>query len=159
MRYFRKLQNMTQNDLSDASNINPVLIRKYETGTRNPKFDQLKTIADALGVSVLEFLEYDLKTVGDIISLIQKLDTETSLQITGQKDASGNYIPSTMTLSFKDEAINTALADYLSCKEESSTAHKPEHIVTDNEKGIELTIENQISQMLLNDREIKKPEG
>ena len=40
-------------------------IKKYESGERNPKPDQLQKIAEALGISVTVFLDYDINTVSD----------------------------------------------------------------------------------------------
>ena len=47
IKYFRKLRGMTQEELSVASGIDYSQIRRYETGARNPKFDQLQSIARA----------------------------------------------------------------------------------------------------------------
>ncbi|MCI6165103.1 MAG: helix-turn-helix transcriptional regulator, partial [Lachnospira sp.] len=48
---------MTAQDLSEKSGINLSTIKKYETDGRNPKLEQLQKIADALEVSIFEFLD------------------------------------------------------------------------------------------------------
>ena len=72
--YYRRLRGMTQEELSVASGIDYSQIRRYETGARNPKFDQLQSIAGALGVGVTEFVDFKLDTVGDVVSLLIELD-------------------------------------------------------------------------------------
>ena len=155
MKYFRKLRNMTQEDLSNASGINYVLIRKYETGTRNPKFDQLTTIADALGVSVIEFLDIDIDTVGDLMSVIKKIDDNASVEFSGKKDKDGNYKPETISLSFKDDSINRALSTYMKYRDSiKDTADNFE--VTDSE-GNQITIEQIKGNLITDSTKIKKP--
>lgn len=156
MKYFRKLRNMTQEDLSNASGINYVLIRKYETGTRNPKFDQLTTIANALGVSVIEFLDIDIDTVGDLMSVITKIDDNTSMEFNGQKDNDGNYIPETISLSFKDDSVNRALSTYM--KYRDSIKDTDDNFEVTDSDGNQVTIEQIKGNLITNTRKIKKPE-
>lgn len=155
MKYFRKLRNMTQEDLSNASGINYVLIRKYETGTRNPKFDQLTTIANALGVSVIEFLNIDIDTVGDLMSIIKKIDENASMEFNGQKDSDGNYIPETISLSFKDDSINRALSTYM--KYRDSIKDTDNNFEVADSEGNQITIEQIKGNLITNSRKIKKP--
>ena len=49
-------------------------IRKYEFGIRNPKPDQLEKIATALGLNVIVFLDFNIETVGDVLSLLFSID-------------------------------------------------------------------------------------
>ena len=49
-------------------------IRKYELGIRNPKPDQLEKIATALGLNVSVFLDFNIETVGDVLSLLFSID-------------------------------------------------------------------------------------
>ena len=49
-------------------------IRKYELGIRNPKPDQLEKIATALGLNVSVFLDFNIETVGDVLSLLFAID-------------------------------------------------------------------------------------
>lgn len=156
MKYFRKLRNMTQEDLSNSSGINYVLIRKYETGTRNPKFDQLTTIANALGVSVIEFLDIDIDTVGDLMSVIMKIDDNTSMEFKGQKDNDGNYIPETISLSFKDDSFNQALSTYM--KYRDSIKDTDNNFEVTDAEGNQITIEQIKGNLITNTRKIKKPE-
>ena len=65
---YRKLKDMTQDELSKQSGIYLSTIKKYESGERNPKPDQLQKIAEALGISVTVFLDYDINTVSDVQS-------------------------------------------------------------------------------------------
>ena len=47
------------------------------------------------------------------MSLIQTLKNQTALNLTGEKDENGNYIPSSICLKFNDKNINRILAYYM----------------------------------------------
>lgn len=115
---YRKLQNMTQDELSKRSGIYLSTIKKYESGERNPKPDQLQKISEALGVSITVFLDFNITTVSDVISLIMKLDEQSSLKISADKDVQGKFMPDTVRLVFDDPQINDAICSYLECKEQ-----------------------------------------
>ena len=109
IKRYRKINNMSQEELSTLSGINVSTIKKYECGYRNPKPDQLVKIANALNVSVLVFLSFDLTTTSDILALLIKLAENSDLEIECQKDNSDNYVTNTISLSFKDPVINQTL--------------------------------------------------
>ena len=109
---YRKLKDMTQDELSKQSGIYLSTIKKYESGERNPKPDQLQKIAEALGISVTVFLDYDINTVSDVLSLVMKLNEQSSLKISADKDKDGNYIPSSIHMTFEDSQINEAICSY-----------------------------------------------
>lgn len=117
IKYFRKLKGITQDELAKACDIDPTIIRKYETSARIPKIEQVQTIASALDVSPLVFYENDINTVGEAMTLIMQLHKQTKLKITGEKDEEGNYIASSMTLNFDDKKLNEALAQYITYEE------------------------------------------
>jgi len=48
----RKEKNLTQAELAKKTNLSEISIRKYESGDRNPKFEQIRCIAAALGVYI-----------------------------------------------------------------------------------------------------------
>ena len=85
IRTFRKEQNMSQDDLATKSGINVSTIKKYEIGDRKPKLDQLLKIASALGVSINEFLTFEISTIGDVLSILMRLDEQTDMDITSKK--------------------------------------------------------------------------
>ena len=151
---YRKLQNMTQDELSKRSGIYLSTIKKYESGERNPKPDQLQKISEALGVSITVFLDFDINTVSDVISLIMKLDEQSSLKISADKDAQGAFVPGTVRLSFDDPQINDAICAYLECKDQLN-------VISDNsdpavvETSIQSTDETK-NRLLLYSEDIKK---
>ena len=112
IKRYRKINNMSQEELSTLSGINVSTIKKYECEYRNPKPEQLVKIANALNVSVLVFLSFDLTTTSDILALLIKLAENSDF-----------YVPNTISLSFNDPAINQTLVRYLKYKKalESST--------------------------------------
>ena len=104
IKTYRKLKNMTQEDLSKESDLYLSTIKKYETDNRNPKLEQLEKIAAALDVSVFEFLDIEVKSISDIISLVNKMNNATEIEwdIDNEK----------VSISFKNENINNSLKDY-----------------------------------------------
>ena len=95
-----------------AGGINEVTIRKYEAGDRNPKLDQLLKIADALGISINIFMDFDIETVSDVLSLIFKMDEQLDIEFTGKKNKKGEYAPDSISLKFNNPAINDRLAKW-----------------------------------------------
>ena len=88
------------------SGINSATIKKYEYGIRNPKPDQLLKIANALGISINIFMDFDIETVSDVLSLLFKLDDQIDMKFEADKDDEGNFKPATVKLSFKNNLIN-----------------------------------------------------
>lgn len=100
-----------------VSGINPATIKKYEYGIRNPKPDQLLKITNALGISINLFMDFDIETVSDVLSLLFKLDEQVDMRFEAEKDENGEFIPSTIKLSFQNAAINQKLCTYLKAKQ------------------------------------------
>ena len=149
MKYFRKIKNMTQDDLAQASGVNVSLIRKYEANFRNPKFEQIQLIAAALDVNPLVFYDIDFTTIGDAMALISKLDEHARLTVGGEQDENGKFIPSTMKLTFQDTALNRVLAQYATFAKLSKKRSDDDHTV-DVDESIRL---------LMNQTKLKKPKG
>lgn len=117
IKHFRNLRGISQETLGQLSGINSATIKKYEYGIRNPKPDQLLKIANALGISINVFMDFDIETVSDVLSLLFKMDEQTDMTFEAEKDADGKYIPSTMKISFSHPAINKKLCTYLKAKQ------------------------------------------
>ena len=52
----RKLRGITQNDLAEILGVEPITISRFERGSHLPTLPRLEQIANALGVSVGDFL-------------------------------------------------------------------------------------------------------
>ena len=59
IKFSREKAGMTQSELAQKLNITPQAISQYERGVKVPKFETRKRIADALNISVCEFLDAD----------------------------------------------------------------------------------------------------
>ena len=113
IRTYRTTRGISQKMLGElAGGINEVTIRKYEAGDRNPKPDQLLKIANALGISINIFMDFDIETVSDVLSLVFKMDEQVDLTVTGNKNESGEYDPETISFKFDHLAINRKLATW-----------------------------------------------
>lgn len=117
IKYFRNMRSISQETLGQLSGINSATIKKYEYGIRNPKPDQLLKIADALGISINIFMDFDIDTVSDVLSLIFKLDDQVDMHFEADADAEGKYIPSTIKLSFQNLEINKRLCKFMRAKQ------------------------------------------
>ena len=113
IRTYRKMRGISQKMLGQlAGGINEVTIRKYEAGDRNPKPDQLLKIADALGISINIFMDFDIETVSDVLSLIFKMDEKLDMEFLGKKNKKGEYSPDSISLKFNNPTINDRLAKW-----------------------------------------------
>ena len=93
IKYYRNIRGISQEMLGNLSGINPATIKKYEYGIRNPKPDQLLKITNALGISINLFMDFDIETVSDVLSLLFKLDEQVDMRFEADKDENGEFIP------------------------------------------------------------------
>ena len=104
IKKYRKARKLAMEQLSEKSGINLSTLKKYETDNRNPKLEQLSKIAEALEVSVFEFLDIEIKSVNDIISLVNKMNIATDIDWDIDNDK--------VCISFKNKEINNCLKEY-----------------------------------------------
>lgn len=104
IKKYRKARKLAMEQLSEKSGINLSTLKKYETDNRNPKLEQLSKIAEALEVSVFEFLDIEVKSVNDIISLVNKMNIATDIDWDIDNDK--------VCISFKNKEINNCLKEY-----------------------------------------------
>ena len=142
------------------SGINSATIKKYEYGIRNPKPDQLLKIANALGISINIFMDFDIETVSDVLSLLFKLDDQIDMKFEADKDEEGNFKPATVKLSFKNNLINKKLCTYMKALEirENMINAKDEYSEAEYADSLQHINENieEIKQHLLDDSMVVK---
>ena len=141
IKYFRTMHGFTQEQLVQATGLGISTLQKYESDERKPKPEQLLKISQALGVSINVFMDFDIHTVSDLLSLIFKMNEQLDLNFDSQKDTNGNIIPDTLTLSFKNQIINQKLSTYVSFLNKMTGSEREQYTQTLQE------LENQ----LLND--------
>lgn len=113
IKTYRKMRGISQKTLGElAGGINEVTIRKYEAGDRNPKPEQLLKISKALGISINIFMDFDIETISDVLSLVFKMDEQLDVSFTGEKNERGEYDPNSIALKFNNPAINKRLATW-----------------------------------------------
>ena len=59
IKEYREAKGMTQKVLAEKMGIYQPLVTKYEKGTKNPKLEQLKKIANVLECSYLDLIDDD----------------------------------------------------------------------------------------------------
>ena len=161
IKYFRNMRGISQEMLGQLSGINPATIKKYEYGIRNPKPDQLLKITNALGVSINVFMDFDIETVSDVLSLLFKMDEQIDMNFEAEKDENGNYIPSTLKISFTHPAINKKLCTYLKAKQLQENVENNKYNFTEEQRdeayqSLESDIEEIKNQLLDDNMVVKK---
>lgn len=58
----RKEKGLTQAELAKKANLSEISIRKYENGSRKPKIETLRSIANALNVPLYELTDWEQYT-------------------------------------------------------------------------------------------------
>lgn len=129
IKYHRKNQKMTQEQLCEATGISISTLKKYETGLRHPKAEQLQRIAEALGISDKEFMPIKVKRRSDILLSFIQLDKEANLDWGYKTNEDGLIIPETVTISFEDHKLNKLLALYLTAKNKTKDETELEQII------------------------------
>ena len=127
IKYFRLAHGITQEQLAQDAEISHSTLRKYEANERNPKYEQLLKIADALGISVNIFTDFDIRTMSDFLSLIFKMNEQLDLQFNSEKNAQGNIIPDTLNISFQNPLINEKLSAYVTFLAQMANTEEAEY--------------------------------
>lgn len=63
IREIRKRKGFTQKQLGEKCNIAESTIRRYESGSLNPKIETLQKIAGALGCDILDLMEIEVEPI------------------------------------------------------------------------------------------------
>jgi transcriptional regulator with XRE-family HTH domain len=65
VRHFRKISNMSQEELADIAELDRTYISGVERGVRNITLDSLEQIINALGIDILTFFTKLFEYLGD----------------------------------------------------------------------------------------------
>ena len=127
IKYFRTLHGFTQDQLIQTTGLSISTLQKYESDERKPKPEQLLKISQALGISINVFMDFDIHTVSDLLSLIFKMNEQLDLNFNSQKDSNGNILPDTLTLSFGNPVINQKLSTYVAFLSKMADSEKEQY--------------------------------
>ena len=132
---------MTQEQLAQEADISFSTLRKYEANERNPKYEQLSKIAAALEISVNIFMDFDIESVSDLLSILFKMESQADLEITTTKESDPSLSDDTLFLHFiKDMDIQQqekALAEIQNrLLDNNSSIHSDNPISTDSKKSV-----------------------
>jgi len=125
IKSIRKIRGLTQKELGlecgFTDSTSDVRIRQYESDSRVPKEETLKTIAKALKVNYRLIFDLEIKTSSDILFTFFELEQDNKIAIKSL-DETGN-----ITLSFdNDEGIGQLFKEWKIKKEEFDTGVIPE---------------------------------
>ena len=112
IKYYRELRGLNQQQLAQLSGVPLDSIKKYETGTRNPKLKPLEKIATALCVSVTAFHDTDVQTVGDVLPYFYAMAKLGGIQFHGSKNEYGTYDINDLTFSFESPVLKHFLKEW-----------------------------------------------
>ncbi|MBQ8945916.1 MAG: helix-turn-helix transcriptional regulator [Lachnospiraceae bacterium] len=113
IKYYRTTLGITQAQFSSLSGIGLSTVKKLERDMMNPKPQMLMKIANALGVSINIFTDFDIETVSDVMSLLTKMDEQTDMDFIAEYDEDGLPDPKTIRISFEHPSMQKKLADYV----------------------------------------------
>ena len=114
IKYFRLARNMTQEQLAQEAEISFSTLRKYEANERNPKYEQLLKIASALEISVNIFMDFDIQTISDLLSILFKMENQADLKINTMQELDAASSEDALFLHFQNNYINQVLKTYYS---------------------------------------------
>ena len=98
LRFLRKHQNITQQDLADQLAVQRTMISAYEDGRSEPKLATLQKLAEILDVAVDELLGHDIENLGrrallkrgvKILTIAAAADDTENITMVGQKASAG----------------------------------------------------------------------
>lgn len=98
LRFLRKHQNITQQDLADQLAVQRTMISAYEDGRSEPKLATLQKLAEILDVAVDELLGHDIENLGrralmkrgvNILTIAASADETENITMVGQKASAG----------------------------------------------------------------------
>ena len=120
-------------------------------------------IANALGISINVFMDFDIETVSDVLSLILKMDEQLDMDFEAEKDEDGSFIPSTIKISFQDSLLNHKLGVYMKARElQQNLINDTERFSSEEEhqRAIEALSKElgAVKQSILDDSKIVKKE-
>ena len=82
IKSIRKDRKLTQKELADKAGIATITLQQYERGVREPKLEQMKKLASALGVSFVELFAQEPSCVSGISSgLVSPKDIAEEMNI------------------------------------------------------------------------------
>lgn len=119
IRMYRQMRELNQIQLAEASGINVGTIRKYELGLRKPKPEQLEKIAAALHLNVSVFLDINISTIGDVLSLLFTLDNACDMNLNCQEDENGKK---SYNISFSNIQMQQYLENWFEVKKQYESA-------------------------------------
>lgn len=131
IRYYREKQGLGQEHLAWLSHISVSTIRKYESGERNPKDDQLEKLAHALHISTSMLRDYNLNSCSDILPVLYEIGNKYGIIFNGVKDEQGKFIPDTISIKFSNEKLMAFFLEWADKVEELNGAKEASKYIKD----------------------------
>lgn len=137
--------------MARLSKISEISIRKYESGERNPKENQIVQIATALGVNPKMLHDFaDIENYGDAMTLFFILENELGIDYSFEKDPQGRIKSDSVKFCFTDKKLNEMILSWIEAKEKFSK------IVQDSNLLYPDLTEEEITKKYIDNSEIQK---
>jgi transcriptional regulator with XRE-family HTH domain len=123
IKRIRNLRRMTQKELGLAlgfdENTADVRVAQYETGTRTPKEEAIRKIADVLDVNYRSIYEPTLYATEDVMYTLFELDKHYSIRLHEVTDDTDlDYTEKHISVDFQTRLLNEFLAEWLERKKD-----------------------------------------
>lgn len=109
IKHYRSMNNLTRKKLAEMSGVSEASINKYENGTRKPKAEQIRALADAMDLNEILFWDYTFDSPAKVMSLLFLLNESYQIDIQGQRLADGNLNPMSVSVTFNDLELDARL--------------------------------------------------
>ena len=143
IRYFRTSHELTQEQLASQSGLSISALQKYESDERKPKPEQLLKISDALGISINIFMDFDIRTISDLFSLLFRMEEQANLKF--HKDTTSD----TIGIYFDNEYITKKISSYAEMLKEIDSMNSSHQELMHTKIQNELLNDNTSIQELL----------
>ena len=141
VRKYRTEKKISQERFAELCGLHRTYISDIECFRRSISLDNIQKIADALEVSIFEFLDIEIKSISDILSLLNKMNDATSMNWSID-DNTGK-----VSLSFEMSELNKVVCDYMLIKNDCSDT-----IVIENQKA---DLDYKLKSLFINSKTVK----
>ncbi|MCR5778054.1 MAG: helix-turn-helix domain-containing protein [Lachnospiraceae bacterium] len=131
IKYYRELQQMSQENLAELSHVSVSAIRKYEAGLRFPKDAQIEKLSLALHTTPAALKETQFDSFVDLLPYFFEILRYGKVTFTGSKDENGGFNANDISVRFNDEEMNLFLKELADKKQRCDEIRQATAQITD----------------------------
>lgn len=146
IKYYREKQKISQEHLAELSHISVSTIRKYESGERKPKEEQIEKIAHSLHISPAALKDYKCEDIVEIFPLLYSIGLFGDIQFVKGNDICNNDDPEELLIKFNNSEIMDFFRTWAAKKEEMESVKKALSVVKDAPS--KKVMENRLEELM-----------